>query len=125
MDKYTQLENRIIELEQTMKSFQNSSSIPYSLEQSLIGRGFLNKDSIAVGYTELSVSGDAKVYHPKFQLNQMALATEADATFVLPAVIRKSPIDSKPELYISGGMALDKVYWIVFLTTDIKDPDII
>lgn len=40
MDK--NLEKRIEELEKIVKGLQNSSTIPFSVERSLMGRGFIN-----------------------------------------------------------------------------------
>jgi len=41
MDKYDQLNRRIEELEKKLSSLENSSTIPYGVEKSLVGRRFL------------------------------------------------------------------------------------
>lgn len=48
MDKYEQLEQRIIGLENQLKELQNFNTIPYTIDKSFLGRGFLKAKAPAI-----------------------------------------------------------------------------
>lgn len=60
MDKTTQLEKRVAELEKTIKQLTASNSIPENIEKALMGRGFVKTEPKGVppeGWNDPSQEG--------------------------------------------------------------------
>jgi hypothetical protein len=117
----TQLQKRIEILEKQIQSLNQSNTITYQVQNALIGRGFLNFDSLVVGYGQFGVAGEFVQVIPKATANSIVMATSVVNSTGLPieAVIRASSTDlGSYEIYVQG-VATDTFAYVVFLTTNL------
>lgn len=80
MDKTTQLENRIRELEQKFTSLEQTNTIPDQIEKALRTRGFLNEKDIHWGFGITTFGNPEYIELPNGSENSLAMVTSVTST---------------------------------------------
>ena len=120
MDKYTQLEKRILDLEKQIQSLNQSSTISYQVENAFKGRGFLTNSSFVTGYGTCNVGGEYTLVIPGATSQSIVMVTPVTSSTgtLLESTIRASvSTPGQYEIYVQGT-ATDAFSYIVFLSSN-------
>jgi len=115
--------NRITALENKFRLLEQSSTIPYEIENALKGRGFLKSDNLFItgSVTISNPSGAVRVPMPNVSKKCIVLVTSNNAApGSIPQGVmtdESTLIPGVSDLYITGSDG-DIVNYIIFLTSD-------
>lgn len=108
------VEQRIKALENFVNSLKNSSTIPYEVDKSFFGNGFLQSRSFLCGNGTLDGSGEAIIPVPEASVNNIAITNRPYTSYV-----RQSTLGTNiNELFVGGGDPADEFNYVIFLFSD-------